>query len=81
MIIIDDDDPGELRFAEETLRIPHSATSVDVSVKRTKGASGKVSCRVKTEMASAKPGLDYGPIGEEEEDEGELIELSGEVRF
>jgi solute carrier family 8 (sodium/calcium exchanger) len=59
--IIDDDYPGMLQFAEETLRIKEGTGEqvVSVKVERAQGAKGLVSCGFHTEDGSAIGGVDF----------------------
>ena len=65
VIVIDDDDPGQIQWCDETIRIPCQTEKIKVPIKRTKGASGRITAKVHTEVGTAKPGLDYFPVGEE----------------
>jgi solute carrier family 8 (sodium/calcium exchanger) len=64
VLIIDDDHPGVISFAQDTLTIHESVedTFLTVEVKRDKGAKGTVSCAFYTEDDSAIGGLDFEKI-------------------
>jgi solute carrier family 8 (sodium/calcium exchanger) len=64
VVIIDDDHPGVLEFAQEALTVEESFEDMDlvVEVKRSKGAKGTVSCEAYTEDDSAVGGLDFEQI-------------------
>lgn len=62
--IIDDDEPGELRFEHESIDVHSGQATIDVMVQRRKGGSGKISCVVYTENGTAKAGLDYEDMDE-----------------
>jgi solute carrier family 8 (sodium/calcium exchanger) len=66
--IIDDDQPGELRFLSETLTVNDGAGEqiVEVEVSRYNGSTGNISCAYKTENMTAVAGHDY------EQTEGKL---------
>lgn len=59
--IVDDREPGKLRFESETLVVPECSFDRDVKVKvlRTAGASGAVSCEYFAEDGKAISGNDY----------------------
>jgi len=61
VLIIDDDHPGVLAFAQDSLTIQESAEDTDliVEVVRSKGAKGTVSCACYTEDDSAVGGRDF----------------------
>ena len=70
--IIDDDEPGELRFESAELRVVESAGSVTCTVVREGGSSGEVRVKYRTEDLTATGGADY------ERASGELIFKEGE---
>lgn len=59
--IVDDDEPGVLSFEKELLTVQEGTEkkTVTASVQRKNGSKGKISCKYKTEEASALEGLDY----------------------
>jgi solute carrier family 8 (sodium/calcium exchanger) len=61
VVIIDDDDPGVLRFASEQLEVQESVenSKVILTVHRVNGCVGKVGCKYTTEDGSAIRGADY----------------------
>merc|ERR1719410_1330135 len=61
VVILDSDGPGQLAFETEEIKV-EPTTDVffqSVTVKRTNGATGEVSCTYRTEDGSAKAGADY----------------------
>jgi solute carrier family 8 (sodium/calcium exchanger) len=76
MVIVDDDDAGQISFAQEQMSVQESPTgeqTVPIIVRRTKGCSGEVSCNFCTEDDTALAGVDYHRL------EGTLTFLSGET--
>jgi solute carrier family 8 (sodium/calcium exchanger) len=61
VVIIDDDDPGTLKFKEETIEVFEEAEGsiAEIVVSRIGGASGTVSCKYETENMNAIAGMDY----------------------
>eukprot|EP00928_Gymnodinium_smaydae_P062238 TRINITY_DN46148_c0_g1_i1.p1 TRINITY_DN46148_c0_g1~~TRINITY_DN46148_c0_g1_i1.p1 ORF type:complete len:831 (+),score=244.16 TRINITY_DN46148_c0_g1_i1:156-2648(+) len=61
VVIVDDDDPGVLRFVKEDLSVEEMAEDyeVEVVVERVNGASGVIGCSYYTEDDSAIAGYDY----------------------
>uniref|UniRef100_A0A7S4QGX4 Calx-beta domain-containing protein n=1 Tax=Alexandrium monilatum TaxID=311494 RepID=A0A7S4QGX4_9DINO len=61
IVVLDSDGAGELKFESEEVRIAESEEKVlcPVVVKRGRGATGKVTCKYRTEDGSAKAGKDY----------------------
>jgi solute carrier family 8 (sodium/calcium exchanger) len=74
IIIIDDDQPGELRFASETVTVNDVAgeQTVEIEVNRYNGSTGNIACQYKTENMTAVAGHDY------EETTGKLEFQSGQ---
>mmetsp|Transcript_112244 Transcript_112244/g.194568 ORF Transcript_112244/g.194568 Transcript_112244/m.194568 type:complete len:868 (+) Transcript_112244:125-2728(+) len=70
VLIIDDDEPGSLRFSEEQLIVSERAEDhvEHIVVERKDGASGVVGCKFHTEPNTAVPGHDY-------------IETEGDIKF
>jgi len=64
VLIIDDDHPGVIGFAKESLTVQESVedTHLVVEVKRDTGARGTVSCALYTEDDSAIGGLDFEKV-------------------
>lgn len=64
--ILDDDHPGTLSFDEETLEVQEEQENkrVDIKVNRKGGCNGEISCRYKTESATAVAGRDYEELDE-----------------
>ncbi|XP_050390881.1 sodium/calcium exchanger 2 [Patella vulgata] len=71
--IIDDDEPGLLRFAKPSIIVRGSASRIKIPVQRVNGADGNISVKWKTKDISAKHGKDY------DGGEGELKFVSGET--
>lgn len=61
VLIIDDDEPGLLRFQEEQLEVMERGDdhAEHIIVERVNGASGTVTCKFRTESSTAVPGHDY----------------------
>jgi solute carrier family 8 (sodium/calcium exchanger) len=61
--IVDDDEPGILRFEEDVLKVSEGLENkvVSVPVRRSNGSTGNISCQYATEDASALSGRDYEP--------------------
>jgi solute carrier family 8 (sodium/calcium exchanger) len=61
VVIIDDDDPGIIRWQGEDVEIEEEVdgTVAELIVERIGGASGKISCRYETEDMNAFAGADY----------------------
>jgi len=61
VVIIDDDDPGQLRFKVEELEFEEGREekTLEVEVERINGGSGTVSCKYHTENMGAVAGVDY----------------------
>jgi len=61
VLIIDDDQPGTLRFQQETLEVPESDEDVvvNIMVERCNGATGTVGCSYFTEDDDAIANYDY----------------------
>jgi len=62
VVIIDDDMPGELRFAEEEHKIDaegNGEQTIEVEVQRFNGATGKISCTYATDTMNAVEGVDF----------------------
>lgn len=61
VLIMDDDDPGQLKFEGEDITVPCATeeTIVPIVIQRVLGATGKITCRYFTEDGSALAGLDY----------------------
>jgi len=61
VVIIDDDQPGQLRFSTEEMFVIEGTVpiEVDVVVDRFEGATGAISCSYYTEDMAAKNGIDY----------------------
>jgi len=59
--IVDDDEPGILRFEEDTMKVTESLENktIPITVRRSKGSNGKVSCKYTTEDHTATGGRDY----------------------
>jgi len=70
VVIIDDDDPGMLRFKVEEVEVEEGVEEkiVEVAVERINGGSGIISCKYHTENMSAVAGVDY-------------VAASGEIEF
>lgn len=64
VVIIDDDEPGVLKFEQEVVQATECASDVDcaITVKRASGGSGKVTCEYRTEEDSAIENSDYIPV-------------------
>ncbi|KAK6170123.1 hypothetical protein SNE40_018595 [Patella caerulea] len=71
--IIDDAEPGLLRFAKPSIIVKESANRIKIPVQRVNGADGNISVYWKTKDISAKNGKDY------DGGEGELKFVSGET--
>jgi len=65
VVIIDNDEPGKVRFQKEEVEAEEGIeeTSVQVVVERNGGASGTIGCRYHTEDMGAVAGLDYKEAG------------------
>lgn len=67
VLILDDDKPGFLSFGSKKTNVKHIATdsTCNITVKRTKGSDGKISCKYRTiQLANqvghvGEPGKDY----------------------
>lgn len=61
VVIIDDDEPGQLRFQEEDVTVIEDKGEEEaiLVVERLNGASGTVSCKYRTEDMTAVAGADY----------------------
>jgi solute carrier family 8 (sodium/calcium exchanger) len=66
IVIIDDDLPGQLRFIGDakgddhlTIKEGPEDFTVNLCVERNNGCTGQVTCKYKTEDASAQAGIDY----------------------
>lgn len=61
MIIVDDDEPGKLRFQQEQVEVKEREheTTLQIVVERFNGAIGPIECRYYTEDNSAIAGYDY----------------------
>jgi len=61
VVVIDDDDPGTLRFINEEVEVQEEAGNVNaiVEVERVGGAAGTISCKFSTENMSAIGSMDY----------------------
>jgi len=73
--IIDDDQPGVLRFVKEEIEIVEGVTeqTLEVVVERVEGATGKISCSYHTDTMGAVEDVDYvGAKGTLEFDTGVL---------
>jgi solute carrier family 8 (sodium/calcium exchanger) len=59
--IIDDDEPGELSFKAEEVKVSEETedTTVTILIVRDKGATGKVGCSYRTDSMSAIQGIDF----------------------
>lgn len=59
--IVDDDMPGVLSFTEDTKQVTEGINNqvITVTVKRENGSAGVVSCKFRTEDATATAGRDY----------------------
>jgi len=75
VVVIDDDQPGQLRFKSEHIDIAQDdqSKSIRLVVERFAGNRGKISCKWKTEDHSAKAELDY------KADEGEIVFENNEM--
>jgi solute carrier family 8 (sodium/calcium exchanger) len=64
VVIIDDDEPGNLRFKNEVIEVEEAAEDkiVDVIVERYGGASGVIGCKYHTENNTAVAGFDFVEI-------------------
>lgn len=62
--IIDDDMPGIIRFPQEQIVVKeeYAKTTVPIEVLRANGSQGLVSCKYRTEDATATARLDYGSV-------------------
>lgn len=67
VVIVDDDLPGLLSFEKEEVHVQESTQKqmMEICVRRRMGASGEISCKVRTEDWSAKAGHDYTKLEEE----------------
>mmetsp|Transcript_9409 Transcript_9409/g.32742 ORF Transcript_9409/g.32742 Transcript_9409/m.32742 type:complete len:893 (+) Transcript_9409:207-2885(+) len=74
VLIIDDDDPGEVSFESRTYAVLESAGQLEIDVVRHGGSAGEVSVEYYSSDASAKSGVDYQAC------EGTLTFASGELR-
>jgi len=81
IVIIDDDLPGQLRFKGDekgddhlTVKEEPEDFTVNLCVERNNGCTGTVSCKYKTEDASAQAGIDYVAM------EGTLVFESGMIQ-
>jgi len=61
VVIIDDDEPGIIRFQEEDVEVEEGKEEEEavITVERLNGASGVVSCKYRTEDMTAVAGADY----------------------
>lgn len=61
VVIIDDDDPGFIRFRDEEVVVEEQPepTHAEVVIERHGGASGKISCKYHTEDMNAVASVDY----------------------
>lgn len=61
VVIIDDDEPGFLRFLKEEVEVVEGTVELEavVDVERFNGASGNISCKYHTEDMDAVAGIDY----------------------
>jgi solute carrier family 8 (sodium/calcium exchanger) len=61
VVIIDDDEPGCLRFVQEEVHVIEGTVEkkVTIKVERFQGASGTISCQYRTEGMAAVAGVDY----------------------
>eukprot|EP00439_Symbiodinium_sp_Y106_P031801 s1753_g3.t2 len=75
VVIVDDDLPGIIGFVTEEIKVEESPQTqqVEIKIRRKMGASGTVTCKYRTEDASAKAGPDYTKL------EGELELKPGQM--
>jgi len=61
VVIIDDDQPGMLRFKQEEMEVQDEVTSqvLGITVERFNGATGTISCRYNTDSMGAVDGIDF----------------------
>jgi solute carrier family 8 (sodium/calcium exchanger) len=61
VVIIDDDEPGKIRFKEESVDIKEDNKSekLTITVERYQGCKGEISCKWHTEEHSGKDGIDF----------------------
>jgi len=61
VVIIDDDDPGMLRFSKEAVEVEEGSeeTVVNIVVERFQGATGTIGCSYNTDDMDAVAGMDY----------------------
>jgi len=61
VVIIDDDQPGQLRFKSEEVSVVEDAASqtFEVTVERFNGATGTIGCSYHTDMMNAVDGVNY----------------------
>jgi len=64
IVVVDEDLPGKLAFAQEQIEVTPSEqeTIIPVTVTRKTGSSGKVTCAFATQGDSATPGRDFEEI-------------------
>merc|ERR1711988_505708 len=68
IIILNDDDPGVISFDDKTVHAMHTATSVSVPMNRKDGCDGNVLAFVKLLDGTAKAGVDYEALTEDQEE-------------
>lgn len=68
--ILDEDSPGVIGFEVTNLSVSKNAETLDITLKRTKGSDGKISCNLNTEKLNkeeesemnAKSNIDFSPL-------------------
>jgi len=75
VLIIDDDEPGKIRFVTELVTVTDATEdqSVDIAVERVGGGTGVIGCSYSTKDDSAIAGADYEHI------QGQVVFQSGQM--
>jgi len=68
IIILNDDDPGVISFDDKTVHAMHTANTVSVPMNRKDGCDGNVLAFVKLLDGTAKAGVDYEALTEDQEE-------------
>lgn len=69
VVVLDSDQPGMIKFETDTVAFPEPTESIihPIRIKRVKGATGSLTCKFKTEDATAVASKDYVGIEEDAE--------------
>jgi len=89
VVIIDDDNPGYIKYPKDTLEVNETLADNEVAIQvvREKGSSGLVTCKYHTEDASAVAGIDFESVdGTLEFPDGETtavikVQIKGKGRY